>query len=103
VFVVDAASHRSRAYATGARPPSDVINVGIGPTTDIALTANGAVAWIARDEYSPDTAYEVHAVSTGGRRRQLLDRGPGIAAGSLATSGPVIYWLKDGMAQSGRF
>jgi hypothetical protein len=34
---------------------------------------------------------------------RLLDRAPGIAAGSLATSNPVIYWLKDGVAQSGRF
>jgi hypothetical protein len=103
VVVVDSVSRRSRAYATGARPASDVINAGIGPTTDIALTATGSVAWIARDTYSPDTAYEVHAVATGGHRRQLLDRGPGIAAGSLATSGAVVYWLKDGLPQSGRF
>jgi hypothetical protein len=103
VVVVDVVSRRSRAYATGARPPSDVINAGIGPTTDIALTTNGSVAWIARVTYSPDAVYEVHAVAARGVRRQLLDRSRGIAAGSLATSNPVIYWLKDGVAQSGRF
>lgn len=72
---------------------------GVGPTTEIAVNPDGAVAWIARvvDEQGQH-GYEVHAADKTGTR--LLASGTNIAPNSLALAGHTLYWTQGGVARS---
>jgi hypothetical protein len=65
--------------------------------TGLVLTAEGAVAWIARASSiaTHRTMTEVAAASAGSTR--VLDSGAGIATGSLRLSGRTVSW-QDGSA-----
>lgn len=73
---------------------------GDGGVTALVVKRNGSVAWLARDFTGGDE--ETQVVARDGDGRRLLDRGPGIAPGSLALSEnrATIYWLHDGAPRS---
>jgi hypothetical protein len=68
---------------------------GVGPTTQIVVSAAGAVAWIARvvDEQGRQQGYEVHAADKAGSR--LLATGANIEPNSLALVGNTLYWTQE--------
>jgi hypothetical protein len=74
---------------SGRSAPPDV---GAGPVTDIALAADGSVAWIVATEQS----YEVHIFDRSGER--VVAQGAQIAPASLALTGHTLYWTSSGAA-----
>lgn len=95
VFVRDLRSGRVlQKLATGATTVPEW--TGVGPTTQIVVSASGAVAWIARveDEQGHQHGYEVHAADKAGAR--LLASGTSIEPDSLALAGRTLYWTQEG-------
>jgi hypothetical protein len=70
---------------------------GASGLAGLAVTVDGKVAYLR--EYD-DRTFQLHVFN--GLDDRLIDSGAGIAPDSLAFAGPVLYWLKDGAAQSAR-
>jgi hypothetical protein len=81
-----------RSLPTGTPVISRPSWVGIGPTTEIVLKSDGAVAWIV--ETGSPTEYQVHAVDQSGSR--VLASGTDIDPSSLALAGSTLYWTQGG-------
>jgi len=81
-------------------PPASLIQGD--PVTDMAVTARGGLAWIAKP--LPGSAdYQVLAATGHGFRRtaRLLDSGPGVAPRSLHRHGRSgVRWTRDGSVHS---
>lgn len=74
-------------------------DVGAGAVRAIVLKADGAVAWIAEEEYDyPRISFQVRALDRKGER--LLALGEDIAPGSLALAGSTVYWTQEGKPHS---
>ena len=72
---------------------------GVGPTTEIVVSASGDVAWIARVADAQGLhGYEVHVADKAGSR--LLATGSNIAPNSLALAGNTLYWTQGGQPSS---
>jgi hypothetical protein len=72
--------------------------VGIGPVESLVLKDDGALAWIAQDDFVGHASYQVHALDkTGGR---VLAEGPEVEPHSLALAGSTLYWTQDGKPMS---
>jgi hypothetical protein len=72
--------------------------VGIGPVESLVVKTDGAVAWIAQDDFVGHLSYQVHALDTAGGR--VLAEGPEVEPHSLALTGGTLYWLQGGVAHS---
>lgn len=76
---------------------------GLVAITDVEVTADGHVAWIAgvdvpaTDDSPASFFYEVRKADADGR--VLLDSSPEIAPKSLARSGTRLYWVRAESAQ----
>lgn len=78
--------------------PRDRLDAFIGRVTNLELSDNGSIAWIAYPApYSSETTPTVSAYDSLGRRR--LDSG-NIALESLTLDGSTLSWVKDGAIQS---
>jgi hypothetical protein len=66
------------------------------PASDLLLTPNNTVVWIRRDGRGPARVTKVGA----DRQLVVLDPGPDVEPGSLATAGNRIYWTRGGVAQT---
>ena len=83
-----------RDEAAGCRPGN--VDVGIGPSTDLVLRADGLLAWIAGSTCRTDPGRrEVH-VRAPGREPQQVALGGGIGARSLGLSRAGVHWLRYG-------
>jgi hypothetical protein len=69
-------------------------DIGAGPTVEIVVKSDGAVAWTNTEELS----YQVHAVDETGSR--LLASGSDIDPHSLALAGSTLYWTQGGQPYS---
>ena len=76
---------------TGTRTIPDSAFVGAGPTTDIVVKPDGAVAWIL-DAEETQQRYQVHALDGTGER--VLATGPNIGRASLKLSGSKLSWTQ---------
>ncbi len=83
-----------RTLPTGVLAPARNGYVGVGPTTDIVVKPDGAVAWIA-DSSRETGRYEVHAADQNGSR--LLAVSSSIDRSSLALAGSTLYWSENGL------
>lgn len=96
VVVIDARRgtrrHRPTGTPTSTRGPSGELLVGIGPTTDVAVTSSGAAAWIARP--MSGSLLEVHYFR--GSRERLLQRASTIDEGSLLLGPKTVSWIDRG-------
>jgi hypothetical protein len=92
--VTDTPTVRAMDAALGLCPGHPGLD-GEGGTTDIALRADGAIAWIAFRDCAPDPSpFEVHARGPGGDR--LLDAGFAIAPTSLGLGRTSVVWQNAG-------
>ncbi len=90
---------------TGARsaPPSKE-DVGVGPALAIVVKSDGAVAWIAENEFQSSSTisyYEMHTLDESGS--QILASGTEIDPYSLALAGSThstLYWTQGGKPSS---
>lgn len=82
--------------ADRARCGNDGSYEGVGPTTDIVLRSDGAIAWIAQRLCAPaaEKSFEVHARIGG--RTVTLDAGTGIGPTSLVLRRDGLLWTRDG-------
>jgi hypothetical protein len=71
--------------------------LGIGPTTDLVLSARGCVAWIAQDVSASQRTFEVHLAGT---HEYAAQRDATISPTSLTLSGSHVAWIRDGQSQS---
>ncbi len=92
-----------RSIATGQLTPAQMAwsqsagepkPVGVGPTRDLLVTADGALAWIVYDNIRPDPPTLQVWKADAGSDPMMLAAGNDIAVGSLAVSGGVIYWTQ---------
>jgi hypothetical protein len=72
------------------------------PASDLLLTPDDTVVWIRPDGAPGPNGLPGPAVSKVGPdgRLVVLDPGPGVEPGSLATAGNRIYWTRSGAAQT---
>jgi hypothetical protein len=93
-----------RVRVWNLRDARAVFTVNSTFVSDLALKANGSVAWTARSLVSTSTLneplFEVRRMSRQGD--ELVDRGTGIAPASLALwrNGRTISWTEDGRRQT---
>ncbi len=79
-----------------AAPPSDPFD----QVSDLVLTENGAVAWIAQPKSlggTPPASLETTLWASDGQGSKVLASGDGIDPRSLELSGSTLTWLKDGV------
>jgi hypothetical protein len=90
------------ALPTGTADPRMRNLVGNGPTTQIVVKADGAVAWVVQTvgESGQPATYEVHAADRDGAR--LVASGPDIAPHSLASAKDTLYWTQGGKPASAK-
>jgi len=74
--------------------------VGIGPVESLLVKSDGAVAWIAQDDFVGHSSYQVHALDKTGSR--VLAEGPEVEPHSLALAGSTLYWTQGGVPHSAR-
>lgn len=74
--------------------------LGVGPATQIVVSADGAVAWIAHVvvQEAQHGSYQLYVADKTGTR--LLASGTNIAPNSLALAGHTLYWTQGGVAMS---
>ncbi len=77
-----------------------VTYVGIGPVESLVVKSDGAVAWIARDDFEESLSYQVHVLDKNGSR--VLAASTEIEPKSLALAGSVLYWTEAGRPMSAR-
>lgn len=70
--------------------------VGAGPTINLVVKSDGAVAWTVDTEEGPGR--QVWAIDRSGKR--LVAEGTNLDPHSLALAGSTIYWTQDGQAFS---
>jgi hypothetical protein len=81
------------------REAPDPSTDNFGPVTDLELTDNGSVAWIANSPpFGPAPLRSVWASDSLGTRR--LDNGLDIALGSLELNGSALSWVNGGLSRS---
>jgi hypothetical protein len=69
--------------------------VGVGPTQQIVVSGNGAVAWIASVAGpAGQDALEIHVADRTGAR--VVAEGSDIESDSLALAGSTLYWTQGG-------
>jgi hypothetical protein len=68
----------------------------------VVVKPDGSAAWIGESHAigPPHGGTEVHKVTAAGAR--LLDRGPGIATGSLRLHGALLSWRHGGRTRTAR-
>ena len=72
---------------------------GIGPTTDVVVKPDGALAWIAVGVIGAEYGvYQVHELDASGSRTLAVS--PSIGPTSLAIAGSTLYWSEGGHAAS---
>jgi hypothetical protein len=72
--------------------------VGIGPCYSLVVKSDGAVAWIADDEWVPSKEYQVHVVDRLGSR--VVSSGTEIEGKSLRLVGSTLSWIQGGRRQT---
>jgi hypothetical protein len=85
---------RGPAHKSYAAPSRTAREPGI---TDLELTRRGDVAWIFRNVWADPPRWEVSKLVDG--EPVLLDAGE-IGRHSLAASGGLLYWTRDGLPHS---
>jgi hypothetical protein len=78
-------------------PSAPPLEVGVGPTPEIVVKSNGAVAWITDNLalVKPQSDYfEVRALDKMGGR--VLAAGTDVDPHSLALVGSILYWTEGG-------
>ncbi len=95
ILVIDLVSRHGVRSAPTGKPTAaqqDGALEGVGPTTDLVLKRDGAVAWIVNDDFPPATpTYQVWKYDVGAQP-VMLASGHDIAPGSLRLAGSTLRW-----------
>ncbi len=98
--VVDVVRRRSRLLHSTTEPPAAPFNF-TGFLRSVALTAGGRVAFTTDEYWSGGGRRTVRLAGTS--RTVVVDEGAGIDLSSLAVTGRVAYWRKDGQPRTADF
>jgi len=80
--------------------PNEPFIIDIGPTVDIIVKDDGAVAWVAEQFRAPAAPAEYQVIKVDRYGERLLASGMDIDPHSLVLGGSMLYWTQGGKPSS---